>query len=419
MFGHDGFDCHFGDGKCEIFHNKESVGLAFQKEDLYLLSLRENVNSVSDMNENVSSTLNENRKWKRTHDESSKLWHCRLGHISRGRIERLVKNDILPQLEFSDLEQCRECIKGKYAKKIKKNAKRSTGILQIIHTDICGPFPIKSVDGFDSFITFTDDYSRFGYIYQIKERTEALDKFKIFKAEVENQHSSKIKVVRSDRGGEYYGRHTPYGQVPGPFARFLQENGIVAQYSTPSEPQQNGVAERRNRTLMDMVRSMMSYSTLPLSLWMEALKTAIHTLNRVPSKSVPKTSYELWTGKVPSLNHLRVSGSPAEAKVFNPNIGKLDPKTVSCHFIGYPERLKGFRFYCPDRYTKFVETRHAVFLEDEMMRGSMVSRKIDLEEKQVYVPTPMFQEPIFELPVLSVFWVRPHTRGCPSRCFLE
>jgi transposase InsO family protein len=234
----------------------------------------------------------------------------------RGRIERLVKNDILPPLEFSDLEQCRECIKGKYAKKIKKNVKRSTVILQIIHTDICGPFPMKSVDGFDSFITFTDDYSRFGYIYPIKEITKALDKFKIFKAEVGNQHSSKIKVVRSDHGGEYYGRHTPYGQVPRPFARFLHENGIVAQYSTPGEPQQNGVAERRYRTRMDMVRSMMSYSTLPLSLWMEAMKIAIHILNRVPSKLVPKTPYELWTGKVPSLNHLRVWESPTEAKVF-------------------------------------------------------------------------------------------------------
>jgi hypothetical protein len=121
---------------------------------------------------------------------------------------------------------------------------------------------------------------------------------------------------------------------------------------------------------MDMVRSMMSYSTLPLSLWMEALKTAIHILNRVPSKSVPKTPYELWTGKVPSLHHLRVWGGPAEAKVFNPNIAKLDSKTVSCFFIGYLEKSKGFRFYYPDRYTKFVETRHAVFLEDEMIRGA-------------------------------------------------
>ena len=158
---------------------------------------------------------------------------------------------------------------------------------------------MKSVDGYDSFITFTYDYSRFGYIYPIKGRSKALDKFKIFKAEVENQHNLKIKVVRSDHGGEYYGRHTPFGQVLGPFARFLQENGIIAQYSTSGEPQQNRVAKRCNRTLMDMVRSMINYSTLPISLWMEALKTAIYILNRVPSKSVPKTPYKLWTGKEP------------------------------------------------------------------------------------------------------------------------
>jgi hypothetical protein len=95
------------------------------------------------------------------------------------------------------------------------------------------------VDSFDSFITFTDDFSCYGYIYPIKERSEALDKFKIFKAEVENQHNIRIKLVRSDHGGEYYGCHTPYGQVSGPFMRFLQENGIVIQYS------------------------MLSYSTLP------------------------------------------------------------------------------------------------------------------------------------------------------------
>ena len=86
-----------------------------------------------------------------------KLWHCRLGHISRERIERLVKNEINPPLEFSDLEQCIECINRKFIKQIKKGAKRSAGTLEIIHTDICGPFPVKSVDGYDSFITFTSN----------------------------------------------------------------------------------------------------------------------------------------------------------------------------------------------------------------------------------------------------------------------
>jgi hypothetical protein len=146
-----------------------------------------------------------------------------LGHISRGRIERLVKESILPPLEFSDLNQCVDCIKGKYVKQSKKGAKRSTGVLEIIQTDICGPFPVMYVDGFDSFITFTDNYSRYGYIYPIKEQPEALDKFKVLKTKVENQHNQKIKVLRLDRGGENCGQDTPYGLVPGPFARFLQE----------------------------------------------------------------------------------------------------------------------------------------------------------------------------------------------------
>jgi hypothetical protein len=209
----------------------------------------------------------------------------------------------------------------------------------------------------------------YGYIYPIKERSELLHKFKISKAEVKNQHNIKIKVVRSDRRGEYYGRHTPYGQVPGPFARFLQENGIVIQYSMSGDPRLNGVAERHNHTLMDMVRSMLSYSTLPISLWIGALKTTVHILNRVSSKSVSKTSYEVWIGKKPTLNYLHVWGYPAETKLFNPSIGNLNPKTVSCHFIDYPDKSKGFYFYCPNRYIKIVETRHTIFLDDEVIRG--------------------------------------------------
>jgi hypothetical protein len=106
-------------------------------------------------------------------------------------------------------------------------------------------------------------------------------------------------VVRSDRGGEYYGRHTPYGQVLGPFAKILQKNGIVAQYLLPYKLQQNGIAERRDHTLMDMKRSMLSISKLPLSLWMEAPKTTVHIINCLLSKSVPKTPYELWIGRKP------------------------------------------------------------------------------------------------------------------------
>jgi hypothetical protein len=209
-----------------------------------MLSMHENVDVVCNdedvvCKEKGSSSTNVSTKRKRCDDATSaKLWHFRLGHVSRGRIERLIKDDILIPLDFSNSDYCINCIKGKYAKQVKKGeAKRSAGVLEIRHTDTCGPFPVKSVDGFDSFITFTDDFSRYDYIYPIKKRSEALDKFKVFKAKVENQHNIKIKIVRSDRGGEYYGRHTPYGQVLVPFVRFLQENGIVAQYSMSGDPQ--------------------------------------------------------------------------------------------------------------------------------------------------------------------------------------
>jgi hypothetical protein len=120
--------------------------------------------------EDCSST-NVSNKRKRCDDATSmKLWHYRLGHIWRGRIERLIKDDILHPFDFSNLDYCIDCIKEKYTKQVKKGeAKRSAGILEIIHMDICGPFSVKSVDGFDSFITFIDDFSRYGYIYPIKE----------------------------------------------------------------------------------------------------------------------------------------------------------------------------------------------------------------------------------------------------------
>jgi hypothetical protein len=163
----DGFDCLFGKKQCLITFNDKVVGRALRHDKLYLLSIRDYINIVSSENNvNVSSSKN---KRKRIDDVSSKLWHRRLCHILRGRIERLVKELILPPLEFSDFEKCIDCIKGKYVKQIKKNAKRSAGILEIIHTDICGLFLVASVDGYDSFITFTDDYSRYGYIYPTKE----------------------------------------------------------------------------------------------------------------------------------------------------------------------------------------------------------------------------------------------------------
>ena len=166
--------------------------------------------------------------------------------------------------------------------------------------------------------------------------------FKSFKVEVENQLNKRIKTVRSDRGGEYYGKYDgSCEQRPRPFVKFLEECGIVPQYTMPGSPSMNGVAERRNRTLKDMVRSMINHSNLSISLWGEALKIAAYILNRVTTKATAKTPYEFWTGKKPSLKHLHIWGCPAEARPYRPHEKKLDSRTISCYFIGYSERSKG------------------------------------------------------------------------------
>ena len=210
---------------------------------------------------------------------------------------------------------------------------------------------IQARGGYEYFVTFIDDYSKYGYIYLLRCKFECFDKFKEFKAEIEKRHGIYIKSLRSDRGGEY---------LSNDFISYLSEQGITSQMSAPRTPQQNGVAERRNRTLLEMVRSMMSYSDLPHSFWGYAIETANYILNLVPSKFVPLTPIELWTGHKPSLRHIRVWGCPAH--VLKGKVEKLEPKTEVCVFIGYPKGTKGGMFYNPKEKNVIVTT-NAKFLE--------------------------------------------------------
>ena len=217
------------------------------------------------------------------------------------------------------------------------------------------------------------------------DKSQSVNALEIYIKEVERQLDKKVKIIRSDRGGEYYGKYDESGQCPGPFAKFLKKHGICAQYTMPGTPHQNGVAERRNRTLMEMVRSMMSHSSLPISMWMYALRTAMYLLNRVPGKAVSKTPFELWTGRKPSLRHLHVWGCPAEVRVYNPQEKKLDFRTISGYFIGYLEKSKGYRFYCPNHSTRIVESGNARFIENCDISGSDQMRNVSIQEVRVQI----------------------------------
>ncbi|KAL4010594.1 hypothetical protein IC575_030095 [Cucumis melo] len=376
----------FGNECFSLFKQNIFIGSGILCDDLYKFKL-DNVFAESLL------TLHHNVGTKRgqTNESSAYLWHEHLGHISKERIKRLINNEILPNLDFTDLEICVDCIKGKQTKHtVNKKATRSSQLLEIIHTDICGSFDVPSFGGEKYFKRFSDDFSRYVYIYLLHEKSQAIDALKVFINEVERQLDRKVKILRSNRGGEYYGKYDNNGRCPGPFAKFLESHGICAQYTMAGTPQQNGVAERRNRTLMNMVRSMLINSSLPVSLWMYALRTAQYLLNRVPSKSVPNTPFELWTGRKPNLRHLHVWGCQVEVRIYNPHEKKLDSRTTSGFFIGYLEKSKGYRFYCPNHSTKIVETGNIRFIENDIISESLKPRKVEIlssiTSSQVVVP---------------------------------
>ncbi|KAK9008930.1 hypothetical protein V6N11_080406 [Hibiscus sabdariffa] len=184
--------------------------------------------------------------------------------------------------------------------------------------------------GYQYFVSFTDDFSRYGYIYLMRHKSKGLEKFKEIKNEVQNQHGKSIKALRSDRGGEYLSQD---------FDELLKDCGIVSQLTPPGTPQWNGVSERRNRTLLDMVRSMMSHTDLPTSFWGYALETAAFTLNRVPSKSVQKTPHEMWTRRRPNMSFMKIWGCKAYVK--HQMSTKLELKSEKCTFVRYPKETKG------------------------------------------------------------------------------
>ena len=228
-----GFSFSFSDSSFSLSNKSKVIGYGTLFDGLFHIQLQ---------NDFTYNSMYVTAGLKRCvmNEESSMLWHRRLGHISIERIKKLVNDEVLSTLDFANFETCVNYIKGKQTNKSKKGAKRSTNLLEIIHTDIC--CPDMDANSPKYFITFIDDYSRYMYLYLLCSKDEALDAFKVFKAEVENQCGKHIKIVRSDRGGEYYGKYTENGQAPGAFAKFLQENEIVAQYTMSSSPDQNGVA---------------------------------------------------------------------------------------------------------------------------------------------------------------------------------
>nr|AAK70407.1 pol polyprotein [Citrus x paradisi] len=237
--------------------------------------------------------------------ESSNIWHGRLGHVNFNSLRKLINMKHIPNFQIDLKHKCKTCVEAKLTRSSFQIIQRNSEPLDLIHSDICDFKSIQTRGGNKYFITFIDDCTKYCYVYLLKSKDEALDKFILYKNEVENQLNRKIKELRSDRGGEYVV----------PFMSLCEQSGIIHQVTAPYSPQSNGIAERKNRTLKEMMNAMLISSGLPQNMWGEAVLSANYLLNKIPRKQENTTPYELWKGRSPSYKFLRVWGCLAKVVV--------------------------------------------------------------------------------------------------------
>ncbi|GJU62276.1 retrovirus-related pol polyprotein from transposon TNT 1-94 [Tanacetum coccineum] len=219
----------------------------------------------------------------------------------------------------------------------KAGVTRATQKLEIMHSDICGPMSTTSWSGNKYFVLFIDDYTRMCWVYFLSSKASIFSIFKSFKKLVEVQSGSTLRFLRTDNGGEYTSNE---------FEDFLRQQGVIHQVTVPYSPQQNGVSERKNRTVMEMARSMLYEKKLPKTFWAEAVATSVYLLNRLATKAVSgKTPIEAWSGIKPSIQHLKVFGSISYYHIPDIKRSKLDAKARKGIFVGYATESKGYRIY--------------------------------------------------------------------------
>ena len=322
---------------------------------------------------------------------AKQTWHFRLGHLSSQNVEKLANKDMVIGMKIINSKNslklndpCEGCLLGKMSKLPfpKKSNHRAKALLEIVHTDLCGPMEIPSHGGSRYVLMFTDDYSRYTTVYFLKNKHETLSKFQNYVSLMENHCGTKlqklsIKTVRSDNGGEYTSKQ---------FEKFCLEIGVSREFSNPYSPEQNGVAERFNRTIIESARSMLYHAKLPLHFWAEAVNTAVYVRNRCPTVALDnKTPFECWFGTKPDIAHLRIFGSVCYVHIPDSQRTKLDAKSYKAIFVGYPTETKGYKVY-DLLNNKFARSRNVIFNENVFHTFSNQPRPQKEEVTKIVVP---------------------------------
>ena len=339
-----GAEVLFENDKCYVTKDKKTMNIGhLTNSNLYV------INTEPDF-ANVASSK-----------ASLDVWHCRFGHINYKYVNELSQKKMVVGMNCSKEDtnqQCEACAKAKMHRVPvpKASRNRSSRPLQLVHSDVCGPMNVNSIGGSKYVLSFTDDYTKYVTVYFLKNKSEVLSKFQEYESMVTNLTGLKIQTLRSDNGGEYTSKE---------FAKFYASKGIVHQFTNPYTPEQNGVSEKLNRTLIESGKSMLFHAGLPLSFWAEVVNTATYLHNSSPVSSLPdKTPYECWYRRKPDVSNLKVFGSICFVHTPDSFRQKLDPKSAKGILVGYPLDTKGYKIYNIES-KKFIRSKDVLFHENK------------------------------------------------------
>lgn len=339
--------------------NRRLSATGFLSKELYIMNMRVS-KPVENTQVNIAST-----------DDMMQTYHERFAHQNKRHVKQILKR---MNIDVANAEEnfCDGCALGKMHRlSFKHRTNRPKEVGELIHADVNGPMETTSLGGARYYVCFKDDYSKFRRIFFLKHKSEVCKTMESFLNEAKtNEHT--VKQLRCDGGKEFDNKEV---------AETLAKRGIEQLIGPPYTPQQNGAAERENRTIVEAARSMLQSSKLPKSLWAEACNTAAYILNRTgKSSETNKTPYELWYDReIGNLDHLRIFGTSCYAHINKQFRSKFDSKSVSGHLVGYVNDKDGYRIWCPQQ-RKVICTHDVIFKPETICNVRNEIKVIETEE---------------------------------------
>ena len=342
-----GFHCLFSkEGVLVLNKNDQSlIFKGFRFQNLYLVDFSSNASCIS-----TCLLAKVSLGW---------LWHRRLGHVGMSTLKKLFKNGLvvgLKDVRFEKDKLCSACQAGKQVANSHptKNFLSTSRPLELLHMDLFGPTSYKSIGGNSYCLVVVDDFSRFTWVFFLQDKSETSGIFKRFAKRAQNEFETPIKKIRSDNGTEFKNTN---------IEDYCDEIGIKHELSATYTPQQNGIVERKNRTLIEMSRTMLDEYGTSDRFWAEAINTSCHAINRLYlHRLLKKTSYELLVGRRPNISYFRVFGCKCYIYKKRTHLGKFQRRCDIGFLLGYSSNSKAYRVF--NNATGLVEETYDVEFDE-------------------------------------------------------